>query len=444
MARYAFPTVPLTAALLLCSALDAGSASEPPPAPITMLQAAHLAERMIPRLGVTEVTLSMLAGVPIYEVSGYAGTNGFVALVDGSRARVLEVRKNGEVEYTWPGVITVGHRGTVAFGPENTIAGLLKAIELGVHLVEIDIRQTSDGHLVLMHDVTVDRTTNGTGPVAEMTLAEVKALDAGSWYSPEFAGESVPTLAEALDAIGGLALPDLDFKAGDPEKLVDVIRDKQLLGKVTLFCGDWDLLRRIIAMEPAFKIRPTIASGPLGLGALIQEFNPPIVNIDWPDVSEDLIRNIHLEGKLAFVNTMGPGDNEFAIKTAIAAGADYIQSDRTDILVAAVRNRGVYAPRLTESAAAEAPESPEPSPAATPPTLVGSTWRFGEYVITFLAEPDAVVKGGELNALFPTGAPGRYSLRDDQVALSVAGQNVYGTYRAGLFELDGETGVRVP
>ena len=91
------------------------------------------------------------------------------------------------------------HRGGKGHAPENTLAGLRKAVELGARWVEFDVKLTADGEPVLFHDDTVNRTTDGKGPVARKTLAELRELDAGRWFSPDFTGELVPTLAEAMD-----------------------------------------------------------------------------------------------------------------------------------------------------------------------------------------------------------------------------------------------------
>src|SRR5215471_13671861 len=91
------------------------------------------------------------------------------------------------------------HRGYSSDFPENTLPALGAALEAGADVAEIDVRLTRDDKLVLMHDTTVDRTTDGSGPVREMTLAEVKRLDAGSWFVRKFAGTRVPTLDEVLE-----------------------------------------------------------------------------------------------------------------------------------------------------------------------------------------------------------------------------------------------------
>jgi len=106
----------------------------------------------------------------------------------------------------------VGHRGASSVAPENTLASLHAALAVGSDVIESDIHLTSDGVAVVFHDDTLDRTTNGTGPIANLTLAQVKALDAGSWFGPQFAGEKIPTLAEHLTAAKGKAIVYLDVK----------------------------------------------------------------------------------------------------------------------------------------------------------------------------------------------------------------------------------------
>jgi len=309
---------------------------------IRPIEAVHLVEHHVRGLSATEVIASETEGKPAYIVEGKRDGETYKAVVDARVARVLSIERDGSRFYKWSGILVVGHRGTVKFAPENTIAAFRKAIEMGADLLEMDVRETRDGHLVLMHDSTVNRTTNGRGRVAAMTLAEIKRLDAGSWFSSEFEGERVPTLKEALVAIRGRALPDIDFKAGDPRKLVEVLRQDGPPGKITLYCGNWDLLRATLKIDRGFLARPTVPDGRIGLARLVQEFDPPIVNMDWPQFSETLVRDVHLAGKKAFVNTMGPNDTEFGIISAVEAGADYIQSDHLDIVMAVLRSRGLH------------------------------------------------------------------------------------------------------
>ena len=106
-------------------------------------------------------------------------------------------------------IYVAAHRGWSEKYPENTMIAYRKAAELGVDQIEIDVRESKDGHLVIMHDATVDRTTNGNGFVEELPLAQILELDAGSWKGEEFAGERVPTFAEFLEF--AVSLPDMTF-----------------------------------------------------------------------------------------------------------------------------------------------------------------------------------------------------------------------------------------
>jgi len=107
-------------------------------------------------------------------------------------------------ERRWPRII--GHRGAALAAPENTLAGFCMAAALNVEWVEFDVRLTSDGRCILLHDDTLDRTTNGRGPVSHLTFDEVRRLDAGTWFGPDFAGQPVPGLEETIGLLAQLKL----------------------------------------------------------------------------------------------------------------------------------------------------------------------------------------------------------------------------------------------
>ena len=108
----------------------------------------------------------------------------------------------------------IGHRGAAALAPENTLAGIQRAAEVGVRWVEVDVRLSADGCPVLFHDSRLERTTDGRGRVGRTSFARLRALDAGRWFSPEHAGERVPSLAEAAGLLAGLGLgADIELKA---------------------------------------------------------------------------------------------------------------------------------------------------------------------------------------------------------------------------------------
>jgi len=100
----------------------------------------------------------------------------------------------------------VGHRGARGSAPENTLVSMRRAAELGAPWVEFDVKLTADGRAILMHDDTLERTTNGRGPVAATSWEQVRTLDAGAWFGPAFAGERVPDLAETVTLLDELGL----------------------------------------------------------------------------------------------------------------------------------------------------------------------------------------------------------------------------------------------
>ncbi len=115
------------------------------------------------------------------------------------------------------------HRGASATHPENTLVAIRAAVDAGAQQIEIDSRVTADGRVVLMHDKTVNDTTNGGGAVADLSFEEIRRLDAGSWFDERFAGERVPSLEEALDAIPRDRWINLDVK-GDAEEARAAVR----------------------------------------------------------------------------------------------------------------------------------------------------------------------------------------------------------------------------
>jgi len=114
-------------------------------------------------------------------------------------------------------VQVIAHRGASADAPENTLAAFERAIDLGAHWFELDCSLTADGEVVAIHDDTVDRTTSGSGQVDEMDLAELKQLDAGSWFDPSFAAERIPTLGESLECAGDRIGVYIEIKDSDDD-----------------------------------------------------------------------------------------------------------------------------------------------------------------------------------------------------------------------------------
>ncbi|WP_433721392.1 glycerophosphodiester phosphodiesterase [Actinoplanes sp. CA-051413] len=137
------------------------------------------------------------------------------------------------------GLHRVAHRGYSAVAPENTLPALAAGVRAGATLIEFDVRTTADGVPVVIHDRTVDRTTGGTGHVWELTLDEISALDAGSWFSPAYAGIRIPLLREVIDLLRPHAVGVTPDAAPPIELLLEIKppatpeQVKVILGQVT-------------------------------------------------------------------------------------------------------------------------------------------------------------------------------------------------------------------
>jgi glycerophosphoryl diester phosphodiesterase len=174
-----------------------------------------------------------------------AGLPCFVALILG-RVRKRTVR--GE----WP--VNVAHRGASTLAPENTIEAFRLAVEAGAGGLELDVHMTRDGHIVVIHDATVDRTTNGSGALSEMTLDELRRFDAGHNFSPDGGstrpyrgrGVWVPTLGEVLEEFPGVAV-NIEIKAGTPgieETVLGILRDANALGRALVVSTPHAIVKR--------------------------------------------------------------------------------------------------------------------------------------------------------------------------------------------------------
>lgn len=148
------------------------------------------------------------------------------------------------------------HRGAKAVAPENTIPAFLKAAELGADGVELDVQFSADGALVVIHNPTLEQTTDGHGRVTSFTLEELKQLDAGAKFDPRFAGTRLCTLEEALDAIGDRLLVNIEMKSfamgtdGMAEQVAEIIRKRALYDQVIVSSFNPFALRRLKRTDP--------------------------------------------------------------------------------------------------------------------------------------------------------------------------------------------------
>ena len=153
--------------------------------------------------------------------------------------------------------LNFAHRGASGHAPENTLAAFLMAAEMGADGIELDVHLSADGQAVVIHNATVDATTNGHGSVSRMSLSELQTLDAGSWFDDLFAGERIPTLQQVFDAVGHRLLINVEIKvelgnhpADQEAEVVRLIEDSQLTHRVIVSSFAPSSLRRVRKMNP--------------------------------------------------------------------------------------------------------------------------------------------------------------------------------------------------
>jgi len=222
------------------------------------------------------------------------------------------------------------HRGSSTYAPENTLAAFNLAIEQRADAIELDVKLSADGQIVVMHDASVDRTTNGSGLIKSLPLIELKSLDAGGKFNPQFTGERIPTLTEVFEQVGqkifiNVELTNYSSPMDDlPEKTAHLVRKFQLESKV-LFSSF-----NPIALIRARKILPLLPMGFLtlsGFGKItfyshLVRFGPTLaIHPAVPDASKKLITAAHRRSCRVHVYTVNQPED---MRRLFTAGADGI------------------------------------------------------------------------------------------------------------------------
>lgn len=183
-------------------------------------------------------------------------------------------------------IIREGHRGFSQLFPENTIPAFKEAVKTGVDRIEMDLRLSADGKMVIMHDETVDRTTNGKGFVNELSFDALRKLDAGSWKSPEFKGLTIPTLEEAFEVARGNCFVNIDLK------------DDNAVGPMVKLAEKMDMVDQIVITGKIPECTAAIRNINQSI-TMFHEFPDEIV-LNQPKLAVKKIREHQLPGSLIF------------------------------------------------------------------------------------------------------------------------------------------------
>ncbi|MDA3924649.1 MAG: glycerophosphodiester phosphodiesterase family protein [Kiritimatiellae bacterium] len=218
---------------------------------------------------------------------------------------------------------SIAHRGANSFAPENTLAAFIASSNKS-DLVEFDVRVSSDDELIVIHDDSVDRTTDGTGKVNALTLAQLKTLDAGSWFSSAFTNEPLPTLSEALECILTFATPLIEHKAGTAQAYVDALHTMNVSSNVIVQSFDWSFLSDVHALDPTIKLA-ALGNGELTAEKITDILATGATTIAWGYgyIRIEQVELIHTSGLDVYIWTVnGP-----IIQSKLELGVDGIISN---------------------------------------------------------------------------------------------------------------------
>jgi glycerophosphoryl diester phosphodiesterase len=229
--------------------------------------------------------------------------------------------------------MVIAHRGASSYAPENTLAAFDLALEMGVRHIELDVDFTSDSHIVVIHDDTVDRTTNGSGPVTSHTLAALRGFDAGTWFDARFAGERIPTFDEVLARYKGRAHIHTEIKGRSPslsQRTADLIRKHGMEGQVTITSFQNARLEEMRAYAPELPMGWLVREVSDALIAQARAMGVTQLCPRADAVTPELVRRLHAEG---FVARAWNVTTEELMRHVVQAGADGMTVNFPDKLI---------------------------------------------------------------------------------------------------------------
>jgi glycerophosphoryl diester phosphodiesterase len=252
---------------------------------------------------------------------------------------------NNSLSWTSGAPLVIAHRGASAFAPENTLAAFSRAAELGAHGVELDAKLSADGFVVVHHDLTLDRTTDGEGLLSSKTLAELKQLDAGSHFDPDFKGERIPTLEEVFSNVSPSLLINVELTNygsifdGLVPAVANLIRRYKLESRVLL--SSFSPLALVQARRNCVGVRTGLLVQPDGsrLLRMLLESLVPHDDLHPPDLMVDggLLRTQHARGRCVRAWTVNQPQR---VRELAVLGVDAIISDDPEMVLETLRGAG--------------------------------------------------------------------------------------------------------
>lgn len=236
-----------------------------------------------------------------------------------------------------PNLKISAHRGNSMLAPENTLATFRKVLAMGVDFIEIDVRTSSDGALLILHDGNLDRTTDGQGPIKNLSLKEIRKLSAGKGYGEEFAKEHIPTLEETAKLIhqwnkkhSQKTYIYVDCKQVAAEPLIELLK-KYELAEGSVYYGNDSFLTTLKHVYPTAKLLPALKNKD-EIALKVRNLEPYAFDVSWLSLNKELVDAIHSKGIRIFSDLLGPFDQIPNYAKAKELKIDLIQTDHVKLV----------------------------------------------------------------------------------------------------------------
>ncbi len=249
--------------------------------------------------------------------------------------KIMYQNQAQKVVSVWDNLQIIAHRGVSGSAPENTLASIRKALEFPeIDAIEIDIHLSKDGEIIVIHDADLQRTTDKKGKIQALSLAEIRAADAGSWFDKRYAGEKVPTLSEVLELVQNQTKLLIEIKQNGTKIYPEIIR--KTIAEIRKYQAEkWCIIQSFQSdyLEESYQIAPEIEIQKL---VFVPFFLPDVqgttaVNADFRFWNRQRIQKVHQQNRQTFVYTL---NGIKAIKRAILMGVDGIITNYPDKVIA--------------------------------------------------------------------------------------------------------------
>ncbi len=240
--------------------------------------------------------------------------------------------EESKMETTKKNIVVVAHRGASGYAPENTLSAMKKAIEMNAEMSELDVQETADGEIILLHDNTLKKTTGVDGNIWEINYADLKGLDAGSWFSEEYKNEPIPTMQEVIDLVKGKMKINIELKANGHEKMLaertlKIVEANNFIDQVVFTSFKFAEADRIRELNPKAKVGYIFGRLPEDVDVFTADVDLLSVNIRT--VNSEFMKKAKENGKEVAVWTVNKPED---MKRMIGLGVDQIITNYPDVL----------------------------------------------------------------------------------------------------------------